>query len=153
MRLLPDPKLASNAGASWLNPVRSAGDTAITSAPGALDTVAPSASSRPAGTPCALSAAHMSGSQPMMSSLLTWAAIQAAACDRTDAATPANPADPTGRPWYGRADDDTRALREDVPVNRTTPAAVPPTTSAQITSNSTRRGRRRPRGRSSRRDA
>ena len=89
----------------------------------------------------------------MVSSLLTWPAIQAAACDRTDAATPAGPADPPGRPWYGRADDDTRAAREDVPVNRTTPTAVPPTTSAQITSNSTRHGRRRPRGRSSRRDA
>ena len=158
IRLPPDPKLASNAGASWLSPVRDSGDAASTpapGAPGALDAAGPSGSSRLAATPCAASAAHMSGSQPMVPTLLTWPAIQAAACDRTDAATaadPAAPADRVGRGWCERAGDGTRAARgapEDVLVSWTTPTAAAPTASTQ-TIRSSARARRGP---GSRRDA
>ena len=56
--------------------------TSAPAAPGATGT------SRLAATPCARSAAHMSGSHPTVSALLSWLATQVAACVRTVPAAP-----------------------------------------------------------------
>src|SRR5271166_443952 len=99
IRLAPDPKLASNVGASSLSQAWACGDATITSAPGAPDAEDCSDSRRLDATPCAPSAVHMNGSHAMVSSLPTWPAIQAAACDRTVPTPPEDLADPLRGNW------------------------------------------------------
>src|SRR6476660_5517738 len=106
--MAPDPKLASS--------------TLCCPAPAAPAAPGPSGTSRLAATPRALSAAHMSGSHPTVSALLSWLATQVAACVRT---VPAAPRAQTGGTARGRD-----AVRVDVPLTWTmlTTAAAATTT-------------------------
>src|SRR5690348_15059200 len=117
--LAPAPKLASSTGA-LCSPAAEA-DATTTSTPAAP---APTGTSRLAATPWARKAAHMSGSHPTVSALLSWLAAQVAACVRT---VPAAPRAQTGGTACGR---DAEAVRVDVPLTWTmlTTAAAATTT-------------------------
>ena len=95
----PKPKLASTAGAytelsTLPNWARTAAVATMTWDRSGLVVCGPSRYRRPAGTPCALSAWHMTGSQATTVVRLTWPTTQAAARLRTTA-----PAPRAGGPW------------------------------------------------------